>query len=207
MKTSLLFSIAFLLWLLPAPAQDNQIIGRAVLGGKVVKMMLDENGDTLYLANDLLTVSLSSPRTFKSRDDYLRYRRYLRYAAIVYPYAREAIRIFDEVQNNTAHLKKRKRKKYVKKLQRELETEFEEPLKKLTKTQGMILTKMIERETGHSMYELIKSLRGGFAAGYWNLAGKFWGYHLRDGYRPGEDPILDAVLSDFELSRSQQEEP
>ena len=56
------------------------------------------NLSTPVLVNDLDMVSLTSPRQFKSRQEYLRYRRFLRYAAIVYPYAKEAI--IDEYQTN-----------------------------------------------------------------------------------------------------------
>ncbi len=185
-------------------SQDSAIIGKTLLDGKWVNVMLTDDGDTIFIANAMPEISLTSPRTFKSRKEYLRYRKYLRYAAKVYPYAKEAIKIFREVEYATQNMKKAKRKKHVKKLQKQLKKEFEDPLKKLTKTQGLILTKMIERETGKSMHSLIKSLRGGFAAGYWNTAGKFWGYQLKDGYEEGKDPILDAVLKDFNVSYRMQ---
>ena len=97
-------------------------------------------------------------------------------------------------------MKKSKRKKYVRKLQKQLKKEFEDPLKKLTKTQGLILTKMIERETDESMYNLIKNLRGGVPATYWSTASRFWGYRLKEKYKEGDDPIMDAVLKDFNIS-------
>ncbi|RMG83878.1 MAG: DUF4294 domain-containing protein [Bacteroidetes bacterium] len=182
-------------------SQESEVIGKTRLGGKWVNIMLTDEGDTLYVAENLIDeISLTSPRKFKSREEYLRYRRYLRYAAIVYPYAKEAIKIFNEVEYATQNMKKSKRKKHIKKLQKRLSEEFEEPLKKLTKTQGMILTKMIERETDRSMYDLIKSLRGGMSAGYWNITSRFWGYRLKNKYQEGDDPILDAVLKDFNIS-------
>jgi len=170
-----------------------------------VTVMLDDNGDTIYMANNLTEVSLTSPRKFKDRAEYLRYRKYLRYAAVVYPYAKEAIKIFREADYATQHMKKRKRKKYIKKLQKDLEKEFEEPLKKLTKTQGKIMVKMIERELDKSMHQLIKDLRGGWSAGYWNTMSKFWGYRLKEKYKEGEDPIMDAVLKDFNITYRMRE--
>jgi hypothetical protein len=59
---------------------------------------------------------------------------------------------------------------------------------------------MIERELDTPLYELIREYRGGFTAGYWNTMSKFWGYDLKRGYMEGDDPILDVVLGNFDLS-------
>lgn len=177
-----------------------QAINTVKVNGQIVRIMIDEKGDTLFLST-LDDRSISSPREFASREEYIRYRRYQIYAAKVYPYASQAIRIFQEVEREADGLKKRKRKKFMKEKTDELKTEFEDPLKKLTKTQGKILVKMIEREVDSPMYELIKNLRGTFTASYWNTFSMFYGHRLKDGYIKGEDPILDAVLEDLELTR------
>ena len=78
-----------------------------------------------------------------------------RYANKVYPYAKEAIRIFEELEYAREHMSRRKFKKEAKRLEKELETEFEPVLTKLTKLQGKIMIKMIERETGETFYNLI----------------------------------------------------
>ena len=194
------FLILILLGMLATVTQAQTSLGKTTLNGQLVTLMLDDNGDTLLVADDLMTVSLTSPRTFKSREEYLRYRKYLRYAAIVYPYAKEAIIVFRELEAQTQEMKKGKRKRYAKKLQKDLDDKFEEPLKNLTKTQGMILVKMIERELDDDLHNLIKTYRGGMTAGYWNTLSKFWGYDLKEGYKEGTDPILDAVLQDFNIS-------
>ncbi|MEM1328068.1 MAG: DUF4294 domain-containing protein [Bacteroidota bacterium] len=177
-----------------------QAINTVKVNGQIVRIMIDEKGDTLFLST-LDDRSISSPREFASREEYVRYRRYQIYAAKVYPYASQAIRIFQEVERDADGLSKRKRKKFMKQKTDELKEEFEEPLKKLTKTQGKILVKMIERELDTPMYDLIKNLRGSFTASYWNTFSKFYGHRLKDGYIKGEDHILDAVLEDLELTR------
>lgn len=182
-----------------ASAQSDVDIRTVKVHGQIVRFMIDEKGDTLFLAT-LEDMSLSSPRDFDSREEYRRYLLYKRYAVIVYPYAKEAIRIFKDVEEETQNLKKRKLRKYTKQKTAELKTEFEDPLKKLTKTQGKILVKMIEKELDTPMYDLIKNLRGGFTASYWNTFSKFFGHRLKDGYIRGEDEILDAVLDDLDIS-------
>ena len=112
----------------------------------------------------------------------------------------KAIRVFRELEENTAQFKKGKRRKEARKLKKQLQDEFEIPLKKLTKTQGRILVHMIEKELDTPMYFLIKDLRGGVTARYWNTAAGLYGYHLRKGYIRGEDEIMDMVLDDFDIS-------
>ncbi|KAA3623087.1 MAG: DUF4294 domain-containing protein [Bacteroidetes bacterium] len=191
----LLLFITTLLFAGNAMAQQN---GHTYVDGKKMEYIIDECGDTLLVAN-LNDISISSPVSFDNSDEYKRYRKYRRYAVKVHPYAVEAIRIFKEVEYATETMKKRERKKYLKKLQKDLKKEFADPLKKLTKTQGYILVKMIEKELDTPMYELIKDLRGAFTASYWNTFGRTFGYRLKDGYVPGEDKILDAVLNDLWL--------
>lgn len=189
-----------MIFITSAFAQLNEREEKLEINGEIVTALITET-DTFIIA-DLEPVSVSSLRTFKNNDEYRRYLLYRRYANIVYPYAKDAIRIFRETQHVTQTMSKRKRKKHIKRLQKELKKEFKEPMKNLTRTQGKILIKMIEKELDTPFYTLVKNLRGGFTATYYNEFGKFYGYRLKDGYIPGEDPILDAVLHDFNISYS-----
>jgi hypothetical protein len=196
-KKVFLTLIAGLLFAGLASAQERVV--EVMIDGHVLQQLITEEGDTILIAN-LDDVSITSPREFNSREDYLLYLKYRKYAGIVYPYAKEAIRIFRETELATQELNKRKRKKYIKQLQKELKEEFEDPLKELTRTQGMILVAMIERELDTPLYDLLKSLRGSVTASYWSTISRFYGYRLKEGYIEGENPILDAVLEDFDIS-------
>ena len=167
--------------------------------GKVYSAMVTDAGDTLILA-DLDDVSITSFRKFDSEADYQKYQKFRRYALKVFPYAKEGIRIFREVEYAKSTLKKKDYKKKIKQLEVELKKEFEEPLSKLTKLQGKIMIKMIEKELDTPMYDLLKGLKGRFAAFYWNQFSKLYSYDLNEGYEYGKYEILDAVLQDFDLS-------
>jgi len=180
------------------PESVEPVFTELKLKGKVYSAMISD-GDTMILA-DLDDVSITSFRKFDSDADYRKYRKFRRYAAKVFPYAKEAIRIFREVEYASEHLSKKERKKKIKQLEKELKAEFEEPLKKLTKLQGKIMIKMIEKETEESMYDLMKSLKGRFTAFYWHQFSKLYSYDLKEGYQEGKYEILDAVLQDFDLS-------
>ena len=199
MKRIALFALINLLFVANSQAQDTSE-KQVVIDGKVVTAKI-QDGDTIIVA-DLDSVTVTSFRTFDSDTQYRMYNKYRRYAGQVYPYAVQAIKIFREVERDTKDLKKRKRKKHVRQLQKDLKQEFTDPLKNLSRTQGKILIKMIENELDTPMYELLKGLKGGFAASKWQTVGKLYGYDLKTGYVIGEDAILDAVLQDFDVSYS-----
>lgn len=170
---------------------------RMQINGEWMYALISE-GDTLYVA-DLDGTSITMPRKFANNDEKRRYYKLKRSAQKVYPYAVKAITLYKEAKDTTATMKKRKKKKYTKKMQKELKEEFEKPLKKLTKTQGKVLIAMIERELDTSFYKVIKELRSGAVASYWNILGKMFGYKIKKQYDPNEDPIMEAVLSDFDI--------
>jgi uncharacterized LabA/DUF88 family protein len=167
--------------------------------GKVYPAFITDEGDTLILV-DLDNISVTAMRTFNNDEEYRKYLRTRQYAAKVYPYAKEAIRIFRELEYASAHMSKKEKKKKIAELEEQLTKEFEEPLTNLTKLQGKIMIKMIEKETGQPIYNLIKDLKGGFKAFYWNAFSKLYSYDLKEGYNKGQYPILDAVLQDFDVS-------
>ncbi|NJB86579.1 hypothetical protein GGR26_002347 [Lewinella marina] len=173
--------------------------GYTKVNGQYYPYTLDDCGDTIIIAQ-LDDISVSSPEFFDSDEEYKLYRRYRIYAQRAYPYAVDAIRIFRETEYMTQNMSKRDRRRYIKRLQDELEQKFEEPLKKMSKTQGKVLIAMIERETDEPIYDLIKELRGGLTARYWATLAGFYGHKLKQQYTIGDDRILDAVLDDFDVS-------
>jgi len=191
-----LFLLVFVLSATYARAQEK--VEEVEIEGEL-RTALVMGTDTFIIAT-LDNVTVTSPREFSSRDEYRRYLKYKRYAGKVYPYGSEAIRILANYEADTEGMSKRKKKKYVRKLQRDLNNSFKEPLKSLTKTHGRILVKMIEKELDQSLHQLLKELRGGFYAGTWQTKGKLFGYDLKEKYEVGQDPILDAVMQDFDIS-------
>lgn len=177
-------------------AQDR--MDEIVFNGTIMTRIITEEGDTIFMSQ-LNEFQLTSVQNMNQEEKRL-YRKYRRYALKVYPYALDAIKIFKEVEYATNTMSKRKRKKYIKKLSKDLKKEFEDPLRNLTRTQGLILMKMIEKELDTPMYSLIQDLRGSSSSFYWNMTGKIYGYDLKSGYVQGADPIMDAVLKDFDIS-------
>lgn len=166
--------------------------------GRVMRVRIVGN-DTVVVAT-IPEVTVKAPRVFANDEEYRQYMRYRRYATQVLPYAIESIKLYRKYEEDTQGMRKGKARKYARHIQKEVKEDFTDPLKDLTRTQGKILVKMIERHLDTSMYEVLKSVRGTFTAAKWQTVGKLYGYDLREGYTPGEDKVLDMILGDFEIT-------
>jgi len=86
----------------------------------------------------------------------------------------------------------------VKEREKELDQLYENSLKNLTVTQGAILVKLIARETGQSVYELISEFKNPFSAFYWNKLSGLYGYSLKQDYDPQEDRDIEIIVRSIE---------
>ncbi|MCP4440941.1 MAG: DUF4294 domain-containing protein [Aureispira sp.] len=178
--------------------RKGEYYGTTTINGTILKVLIID-GDTLPVI-DLDDVQVSTKRNFKDRNERKRYHQWRKYAAKVYPYAAEAIKLFRRMEIETAEMKKGKRRKYSKKLEKELKPKYEEQLKNLTKTQGYILIKMVERELGKQFFDVLVQLEGKWAAFKWQSLGKWYGYNLKKGYNAEQDPLLELILQDLNIS-------
>ncbi|WP_247672674.1 DUF4294 domain-containing protein [Aquimarina sp. MMG016] len=156
-------------------------------------------GDTIpHEAIDLDEVVILGRLKFK---DKLARRKYLilrRKTRKVYPYAKLAadrlITLRERLENIDS---KRGKKKYIKILQKYMEEEFTAELKKMTRTEGQILVKLINRQTGKTMFELIKEYRSGWKAFWYNSTAKLFDISLKEKYDPinvEEDYWIEDIL-------------
>jgi hypothetical protein len=128
-------------------------------------------------------------------------RRYLilqRKTIKVYPYAKLASERLETMNARMITLKsKRKRKKYTRLIQKFIEDEFSEKLKKFTKTEGQILIKLIHRQTGETAFDLIKTLRSGWRAFWYNNTALLFDISLKIPFDPltsEEDYLIEDIL-------------
>ena len=163
--------------------------------------------DEFYIIkNDSLTIPLDEvvvfdKREFKSKKERRYYYWYYKKVQKAYPFARIASDTLVEINRQLEGItSKRKRKKQIKKIQEYMEGEFSDKLKKLTKTEGRILIKLIHRQTGETMYELIKEYRSGWKAFWYNSTANMFRLSLKKEYLP-EDEALDFIVEDI-LQRS-----
>ena len=156
------------------------------------------NGDT-FLTCTLQEVVVVSKRTFKDPVAQAQFNQLRRNVLIVYPYAKEAGQLFKDINEQLSAMdKKKERKKYVKEREKELDQLYENSLKNLTVTQGAILVKLIARETGQNVYDLISEFKNPFSAFYWNKLSGLYGYSLKQDYDPQEDRDIEMIVRSIE---------
>lgn len=156
-------------------------------------------GDTIaHDIIDLDEVILLEKIHFKTENDHRRYLILQRKTRKVYPYAKLAAERLTVMNERLGTLTKtRDKKKYTKMVQKYVEGEFSETLKKLTHTEGQILVKLIYRQTGHSAFDLIKDLRSGWRAFWYNATANVFEISLKEEYKPfevKEDYLIEDIL-------------
>lgn len=158
--------------------------------------ILIKEGDTLTI--DLDEVSIIPKLKFKSSIDARYYYWFQRKVYKTYPYAKLAAQRLDSLNARVSRIqKKRKKKKYIRRAQKYLEGEFTDQLKKMTKTEGRILIKLIHRQTGRTAFENIKELRSGWKAFWYNTTANVFKLSLKSEYHPesvNEDYLIEDVL-------------
>lgn len=165
-----------------------------------------ETDDFYIIRNDSLTIPLDEivvidKRSFDSDKERRYYFWYYKKVHRAYPFATLASERLTTINDQLEGIKsKRKRKKHIRKMQDYMEGEFAEELKKLTRTEGRILIKLIHRQTGETLYELIKEYRSGWKAFWYNSTAQMFKLSLKNEYHP-EEAALDFIVEDI-LQRS-----
>jgi len=134
-------------------------------------------------------------RIFKSPLEKAKFNR-LRYNVLkVMPYAMFARQRYLLLQADLAHAKNKKEQRIlVKAFEGEIKAMFNREIKNLTITQGGILIKLIDRETGNSSYELVRQMKGGFTAFFYQSVARIFGNNLKNEYDPQEDRDIEAII-------------
>ncbi len=147
---------------------------------------------------DLEEVILLKKLEFTSKQDRRRYLILRRKTRKVYPYAKLASERLTTMTRRLETIeRKRDRKKYTKRIQKYIEEEFSAKLKKLTRTEGQILVKLIHRQTGRTAFDLVKELRTGWRAFWYNTTAKMFDISIKEEYRPfdnKEDYLIEDIL-------------
>ncbi|MBW8332259.1 MAG: DUF4294 domain-containing protein [Prolixibacteraceae bacterium] len=153
------------------------------------------DNDTLPHVN-LPEVVIFPKNRFKSKQDEQQYWRLVWKVKKVYPYVKEAARLYQKYQQDVPQgSKRRDRRVYIKKAEDELMALYGPKLKKLSISEGRILIKLIDRETHSTSYDLIDQLKGGVPAVFWQGVARLFGNNLKSQYDPhGEDRQIEQIV-------------
>jgi hypothetical protein len=155
--------------------------------------------DTSWVSEvELEEVMIYPQLKFKSRDDFRNYLILKRKTKKVWPYVKLASERFETLNKRLSSIdSKPSKRRYTRVIQRYVEEEFTEELKKLTKTEGQILVKLIHRQTGVTTFDLVKDLRSGWRAFWYNTTASLFNISLKEEFNPleiKEDFYIEDIL-------------
>ncbi|MCF8348410.1 MAG: DUF4294 domain-containing protein [Bacteroidales bacterium] len=151
--------------------------------------------DTLPLVDlhEVEVFSLLSPTTKREKRQLTKL---IRDVKKVYPYARLAgiqLRKYNDLLKKAKN--ERESRKIMKVAEKEINEQYGDELKNMTFSQGKILIKLIDRETGDCSYALVQDLRGNFTAFFYQAFARLWGYNLKVKYDPeGTDKQIETIV-------------
>ncbi|TXG39291.1 DUF4294 domain-containing protein [Seonamhaeicola maritimus] len=189
------FRYIFILFPTLLLAQTNEVQNDSIS----TKEYLIIEGDSVPRTSiGLEEVKLLHRLKFDSKEDRIRYLILRRKTVKVYPYAKLAAVRLDSMNNRLANMKRnRDKKRYTKRVQKYIEGEFSDELKKMTRTEGQILVKLIHRQTGVTTFDLVKELRNGWRAFWYNTTASMFDISLKREFDPEnvkEDYLIEDIL-------------
>lgn len=145
---------------------------------------------TCYASGMLLT-----PKEIRSNS------KLIRNVRLMLPYAREGKRRLDGLEVEIANLPKKERKAAIKAAEKQLMDDYKGELSKYTFSQGLVLIKLIDRETSRTAYNIVGELRGSFRAGLYQTFARIFGFNLKTKFDPKndkKDDLIDRIVRSIE---------
>ncbi|MFO8129427.1 MAG: DUF4294 domain-containing protein [Bacteroidales bacterium] len=186
MKSHILIPVILPFLFLGLQAQEQE---RIVVRAEVV------NGDTIPIV-PLKEINIYAFKIIKSKRQARRLSKLIRNVKKVYPFAKLAGIKLKEYENRLMQASTDKeRRQIMKQAEAEIKEKYGNDLKKLNFSQGKILIKLIDRETGNTSYALVSELRGKFIAFFWQAFARVFGYDLKINYDPeGKDKDIETIV-------------
>lgn len=162
------------------------------------------DGDTV-LSGNLPAAFVYGKWTKANKHKQEKYDKLTRNVVKVYPYAKISASLLREYAHEVESIGNGKDQDvYYKLAEAELRAEFEEEVKHLTVSQGKVLVKLIDRETGSTGYEIIRKLRGGMQAAIWQGLARLFGNNLKEEYdAAGADAQIEVIIARIEAGQLQ----
>lgn len=157
------------------------------------------SGWAIMGSDSTLQVDILPVYVFNRKADLRKYRRLVDAVKKVYPLAQIAKQKMHDMEDELLTLSKKERRKYIKQCYKQILDEYTPVAKRMTRTQGRVLVKLIDRETDYTAYEVIREFRGGFVASFWQGIGRIFGHNLKSEYdKENEDRVLEQIVLYYE---------
>ena len=190
--------------ILIAAALGSPLTAKAQMDAtRKVRFGIIVDGDTIpyYRLNEVKVVESASLLTEK---EIRKNQKLIRNVKKMLPYAKIGKQRLDELELRIADMHKSQRKEAIKQAEKDLLADFSDELKACTISQGMVLLKLIDRETGRTSYVLVDELRGKIRAGFYQTFARLFGYNLKSQYDPRknkEDNLIERIVLSIERGK------
>ncbi len=198
-------AILLILFPLLAAAQNYQTVtveeyldNRDALKGRILMATVEDGDTNLFIK--IKPIMIFPPRKFASKKQQQKYDKLVRRVKKMYPYAQEVKQVYNETELVLMTMDNRKdQKRYLDKKEKELQANFEDDIRNMTFSEGKVLIKLIDRETGQTSYELIKHFKGNISAVLWQSVARVFSTDLKyDFDAKGEDAWIEEIVSKIE---------
>lgn len=197
MKRYLIIPIAILAWSMTMEAQSSYTILDTITTQYCNSVWYIKDNDTLVKAT---YVPIEVSATAANRRKKAQYDKLTKRIVKVYPYAHcagEVMRMYEAMCLQVTDPKQQE--KLLDQAENEMKRQFENDLRNMTVSEGMLLIKLIDRETGQSSYKLVQELKGKFSAFMWQSVARVFGHNLKDEYdAAGEDIWIENIVVQIE---------
>src|SRR4051812_49795684 len=128
------------------------------------------DADTIYRV-ELNNQDINSTRLWSNDTARYRYNQMKYYVTTILPYLNEAVALFNELDAklNKQGLNGKERREYIRTKEALVRSNFEDKIRILNETQGVLLIKLIARQTGFNIYQQLADFKGGVPAMKWQL--------------------------------------
>jgi len=191
-----------------APVKDTMMMAEIKKAVEDIKISIPEDSTLLQPQSIPLQKIVQTKQAQKSDDYQKAYEkakfynsnyRMIKNIQFLYPYVMKVKQVVTDMNAQLATIKDDQQKRQlIKKTEKELFTQFEKDVRKMSYSQGKILLKLISRETNETAYSLIKTYKGGFPADFWYTVGLVFQENLKTKYDSlGEDAMLEKVVRKY----------
>ena len=135
--------------------------------------------------------------SFKTNEEWLEYYRTRARILKILPYVKIAKQVYVELKENEDTSSHREFRHYKKETEKLMRDRFENELKDLTTSEGKLLFKLINRETGNNCYKTIKELKGPFMAWFYQTVAHRFGYDLKENYDPKKERMIELIIKEL----------
>lgn len=161
----------------------------------------DAQEDYMQKNDSVVVVQMKNVNVDKERNwsnDTVRYRynQLKYYVTTILPYLDAAAKMLAELEakEHTPGISKKELRSFVNIKETEIHERFDNEISKLNETQGVLLIKLVARQSGMNIYDKLQEYKSGFYALRWQTWAKLHGFNLNRQYSPDDEPMLEHIM-------------